>query len=94
MNKNYYKRLANRLTVEMDTRSPGLRLTVIGQLLEAGYTPAEAQFLETVQTLVNYIGEKRDEYTQAVLEIEDPEDDGPEQTDSNAYKILEQGPYL
>lgn len=59
-NKNYYQDVANRIRIDMDSRSPRLRLSVLGLLLDAGVKPdighGEDKWALFYQGIVEYVG--------------------------------------
>lgn len=77
--------------MEMDKRSPRLRLSIIGYLLDAGRDPD----LKVVDELVTYVAEDTSAYADDVSKISDPDEDNTikdvaDQT-KNAYEQLGDG---
>jgi hypothetical protein len=88
---HYYQKVANHLRMEMDTRSPKLRLSVVGYLVDAGYLPSDPNFLNMVREIMEYIGLETEEYLEGVAQLVDPVD--PIQADEpNAYDVLKRNP--
>lgn len=75
--------------MEMDARSPRLRLSVVGYLLDAKAIPLD---LELVDEIVQYVSKDTAAYADDVAAIQDPEEEKeePNQTKS-AYDILGEG---
>ena len=97
--KDYYLEVANRVRMEMDSRSPKLRLTIIGALTDAGYLPtSDGKWLERVQEMLEWVAEDAEEFVTMIEELEviDPKKN---EEDQDGYSILKDnngldGPYL
>lgn len=79
----YYQSIANRVRMDMDSRSPRLRLSVVGGLTEAGYTPdQDDEWLETVENIVDFVGAEMENFADMIEgltppdKIDDDDDDG------------------
>ncbi len=97
--KDYYLEVANRLRVEMDGRSPRLRLSLIAALTDAGYLPTtDDAWLDNMKTMLEWVSEEADGFMTMIEELKviEPKEN---EKDQNAYSILKDdngldGPYL
>lgn len=75
--KGEYQGVANRIRIEMDSRSPRLRLSVLGLLLDGGLTPKKVggteKFMEFLDELVEYLGSDLSSFTEGVEGFTIPE---------------------
>jgi hypothetical protein len=82
--KGEYQGVANRIRIEMDSRSPRLRLSVLGLLLDGGLKPdlnregATKEFMEFLDELVEYLGEGLSSFTESVEGFAIPEAEAEE----------------
>ena len=91
--QGYYQGIANRVRMDMDSRSPRLRLTTIGGLLEAGYRPdSDERWFETVEKIVEYVGAEMDNFADAIATLRPPPTEG--EKDPNISKADWETPYL
>ena len=95
--KGHYQDIANRIRIDMDSRSPRLRLSVIGYLVDAGVTPKKLggmdEWLNLIKETITYIGEDLTSFAQDIEDLIPPEesdDDGADK-DKDAYSILKDG---
>ncbi len=88
--KGDYQEIANRIRIDMDSRSPRLRLSVVGYLVDAGITPKKVggvnEWLGLVRDTITLIGEDLDEFADGVENFEVSDEVGDE--DSDGYEIL------
>ena len=102
--RGYYQGLANRMRIDMDSRSPRLRLSVIGYLVDGGVTPEKmgttAEWLAFVDKTIEFIGADLADLVGEIAEFELPED-GEKGEDFLSYdKVRKEeakkrdGPYL
>lgn len=93
-NRGYYQGIANRTRIDMDSRSPRLRLSIIGFLAEAGVTPKKMrgpeEWLNLVKSIVNYVGEEHEAFAEGVEKLVVPEE-GTNDEPANAYDIMKAG---
>ena len=99
--RGYYQGLANRIRIDMDSRSPRLRLSALAYLVEAGITPDSVgsvqDWLDLLESTVKYIGEDFESYVESVETFKLPEpDDDKDEKDKNGYSIISEheSPYL
>jgi hypothetical protein len=75
--RGYYQGLANRIRIDMDSRSPRLRLSVIGYLVDGGITPksvgSASEWLEFIEKTVTFVGADLVEFVDDIAEFELPE---------------------
>ncbi len=87
--KGYYQGVANRIRIDMDSRSPRLRLSVLGILLENGVTPEAMggidEWGEFFRDVLTVVGGGLDEFAD---EIQGFEEDEPDTDVKDAYDIL------
>lgn len=74
--------------MENDARSPRLRLAVIGYLTESGYLPSEPAFMDTVQTIIDWVCMDTEEYASMVEALAKEEDEGFGEV-RDGYEILD-----
>jgi len=76
--RGYYQGLANRMRIDMDSRSPRLRLSVVGYLVDGGVTPEKvgttAEWLAFVDKTIEFIGADLADLVGEIAEFELPED--------------------
>ena len=91
--KDYYTEVVQRIRLELDRRSPRLRLSVIAYLTEAGVVPGEDEdrWFNLIDRLVNYVGEDIDDFATMVLETIDDDEDEEESPTQDAYDIFKKG---
>jgi hypothetical protein len=83
----------------MDSRSPRLRLSVLGLLLEAGFTPDKVgseEWTAFLEDIVDYLGDGLDDWANDMAKLEVPEEEGDKDdklpgTEKDAYRILGDG---
>ncbi len=75
--RGYYQGLANRIRIDMDSRSPRLRLSVIGYFVDGGVTPKKVggvdEWLEFVDKTVQFVGADFDAFANDIAEFVLPE---------------------
>ena len=80
--RGYYQGLANRMRIDMDSRSPRLRLSVVGYLVDGGVTPEKvgttAEWLAFVDKTIEFIGADLADLVGEIAEFELPADDNSE----------------
>ena len=91
--RGVYQSLANRIRIDMDSRNPKLRLSVIGYFVEAGITPHEVggqeEWMDLVEDTVEYIGAEFAEFVASVENLTLPEqEEDDKDADKNAYEVL------
>ena len=96
--KDHYQSVANAVRLELDSRSPRLRLSVIGYLTAADITPEtmdgnDDRWLELVKAVVDYIGEEIDNFVEVIENLPAIEPSVPEKDDS-VLGIPKNNPYL
>lgn len=91
-NEGYYQRVANRTRIDMDGRSPRLRLSLIGYCIEQGIVPT----VEQIEALSNYVSAELDEYIATILELPVvPDDEKDSDSDvRSGYDVMSRSTYL
>ncbi len=99
--RGYYQGLANRVRIDMDSRSPRLRLSVLGYLVDAGVTPEKVgttdEWLEFLDKAVDFVGADLAEFADDIAEFELPEKSEDDEVVGKPFDdVLKKrdGPYL
>ena len=102
--RGYYQGLANRMRIDMDSRSPRLRLSVVGYLVDGGVTPEKmggtTEWLELVDKTIEFIGADLADLVGEIAEFELPEGGEKGEDLLNYDKVRKEeakkrdGPYL
>jgi len=93
--KGYYEGVANRIRIDMDSRSPRLRLSVLGMLLEAGVLSKPEighgeEWIAFLNRVVEYIGSGLDGFATSIKEFE-PEEVNPSNANSDKERAANDG---
>ena len=96
-NKNYYQDVANRIRIDMDSRSPRLRLSVLGLLLDAGIRPdkewygVSEDWKTFFEELVDYVGAGLSDFATSVEQYVQEDEKEIKDGTSNMERAVNEG---